>query len=425
MFRASRLRLSLLFLFAVCASQSILGHSSERAPKSFCTNQALAALIAVPKLEYECGENEEASLNSFERRVAIGDYLEELRTTFARNGWWKISADELNACLITNEARVLTKDEQDELIYKRDVFGDSQTRLVTTIDPCVHYSYDTIDGFVLQRAGSKLQASQVLNAYYSRIDGSVDFYLASHAGERLAIVETATSDGMMPPMPFTTFNAFVIDPVTHRAVPRMLFIDVNGLTNAFQYDDYVFDDERLYKQWKAPILVQKGVLAHSFEVMTLKGKHYDRQTYAWNGRYFDAVGPAALGPKLLERNKSRSLKALVDDFAAAYANRDLGRLDATWRLSPAATVSIQLEMNDEIEGRQSFTSFEQMERWLRRHEDDQGLPFRETRKLDCSRGTCVDDLDGGILHNQRYLKRIKYRYVGRRLYITSVLLLDG
>jgi len=417
--------LLVLSLFALCAWQSASGYVAERPPKSYCTSAALAALIAVPKLEYKCGENEDASLESWERSSAIHYYLEDLTTLFAKRSWWNVSANELSACAITNEVRALTKDEEEELIDKRDVFGDNQTRLVTSIDPCVHYSYSTINGFVLQRAGRETAVSQVLNAYYSRIDGSVDFYLASQAGERLAVVETATSDGMMPPMPYTTVNVFYIDPVSHRAVPRMLFINDKGLTNQFRYDNYVFDDEHLADQWKAPVLFPKGRFSPCFDVMTLNDQRFSRQTYSWNGRYFDISGAKAQGPKLVRKNSRKSFKGLIDELAAAYSDRDLGRLDAAWRLSRDVLVSIQLEMTEEIEARGRFNSFEQIERFLRRHENDDGLPFREARKFNCSHGTCEADLDGGIDHNHLYLKTIKYRYVGGKLHLTSILLWEG
>src|SRR5262245_19201461 len=104
MFRSARWRSSLLFFFAACTSASVFGHSGDRIPQSYCTPAALKALIAVPKLEYNCGENEEASLNSYERLDAVRDYQDDLRSLFAKQSWWNISAEELNACAITNEA---------------------------------------------------------------------------------------------------------------------------------------------------------------------------------------------------------------------------------------------------------------------------------------------------------------------------------
>ncbi|HSB09776.1 MAG TPA: hypothetical protein VLM38_09860 [Blastocatellia bacterium] len=105
-------------------------------------------------------------------------------------------------------------------------------------------------------------------------------------GEKVIIVETNTSDGMMPPSPFTTWSAYTISPRTHRAAPKRLFKQGGNLTNRFRYDDYVFDDERLAAKWREPELVRNGKLSSRFTVSVMSKRQMLRQTFVWNGKYY-------------------------------------------------------------------------------------------------------------------------------------------
>lgn len=250
-----------------------------------CTAAALAALKPIPKLEYECIGNTDEDLKSSERKAALRTFLKEIETVYADDAWWATSVEDLKQCAMTNEARDLTKDEREQLQYKVDLFGDGSTRLLTVVDPCIWYSSNTLNSYILQRDGNRVYATQVLNAYYTRIDEAVAMEVAENNGERLIFIYTNTSDGMMPPSPFTTCYVYAINPRTHRAVPKNIFFD-KRLTNRFRYDDYLFADEKLANRWHAPEFVHNGKLASRFTVYYLINHRLSRENYVWNGKYF-------------------------------------------------------------------------------------------------------------------------------------------
>lgn len=256
-----------------------------------CTQEALAAIRRPPKLEYECEEQEAETLKSPVRRAALKNYLQQIEATFSDARWWATSVDELNACAATGEARALTDEEQrsyengERSLY---LYGDGAIRLVATEDPCIVYSYGTLNAYLLERAGNRVYATQVLNAYFTRLDAALDLHLAELNGEKIIIVETNTSDGMMPPSPYTTWYAYTIDPRSHRAIPKDLFREGRKLTHRFRYDDYVLDDEKLASQWRAPQLVRDGKLSPRFYVCFVSKRRMLRRTYVFNGRYYAA-----------------------------------------------------------------------------------------------------------------------------------------
>jgi hypothetical protein len=252
-----------------------------------CTKQALAALIAVPKLEYECEEQNEDNLKSPERRAAMQRYLRDLESSLAGASWWDTSVDDLGICSIVHEARLMTDEERRQYSEERTVLcGDRSTRLVLVEDPCIWYSASALNAYILERAAGRVYATQVLNAYFTRVDRAVDMSLAQLNGETLILVETHTSDGFMPPSLFTTCYAFTIDPRSHRAVPKKLFKQGGKLTYEFKYDDYLFDDEELAKRWRAPSIIQGGTLAPRFYVYRLVKHHFVRDAYVWNGKCY-------------------------------------------------------------------------------------------------------------------------------------------
>jgi len=76
--------------------------------------------------------------------------------------------------------------------------------------------------------------------------------------------------------------------------------------------------------------------------------------------------------------------------------------------------------------RRQFKTFAQFDAWLKKHEREEGAPFRQVSELvKCSRGHCEYNYDNGILHNQLYLHDIYYRFRNGRTYITRIDLLDG
>ncbi|HZS10419.1 MAG TPA: hypothetical protein VFD58_36665 [Blastocatellia bacterium] len=261
----------------------------DRARPLRCTKEVLAALKPIPKLDYECAEREEDNLKSPERRAALKAWLRELESSFADADWWAAPVEDLNICTITREARAMS-DEESRDFRRNDVevnlYGDQSTRLVIVTDPCIRYSYSTLDACILERAGGRVYATQVLNAWFTRADAAVDMCLARHNGEKLIIVETNTVDGFLPPSPFTTWQAYSIDPRSHRAMPKKIFREHGRPTNRFRWDNYVFEDEGLARRWRAPEIIRDGRLLPQFNVYSLVRHHFVRTTYVWNGEYY-------------------------------------------------------------------------------------------------------------------------------------------
>lgn len=72
-----------------------------------------------------------------------------------------------------------------------------------------------------------------------------------------------------------------------------------------------------------------------------------------------------------------------------------------------------------------FASLARAEAWLksREHED---LPARSVKPFQkCAKGVCTFDFNGGILHNNLYLKKITYGVRNGCPYIKTIYLLDG
>jgi hypothetical protein len=260
-----------------------------------CTKQALAALKSIPKLDYDCtGDSDDEIQQSPGRRAALKAYRPKLESAVGP-GFWAASVDELNACATRNNERARTPEDQRELDSNPRVLGDGSTRLILSLDPCVKYSYITQNGFILQRAGGRVYSSQVLDAFYSRLDPGVELHLARHNGATVVVVET-NSEATMNTL-FSTFHVYSLDPQTHRTVPMKLFINGGKLSNEFEFDEYLFDDEQTMRQWHAPELVHNGRLSPRFTVYTMrKDQHqsrdvaskFSRKTYVWNGRYYKA-----------------------------------------------------------------------------------------------------------------------------------------
>lgn len=251
-----------------------------------CTNAALAALKPIPELAYECKDDREVDLESPARYAALKAYLRELESSFTDPRWWATPVEDLNVCTIIHEARAMTSSEQSSYIFQINLYGDSSTRLLVVLDPCIFYSSNTRNGYILQRAGERVYATQVLDAYFTRMDAAADMTVAQFNDQRLVIVETHTSDGFMPPGLFTTLYAYTIDPRSHRAVPKKLFKEKGKLTNQFSYNNYLFEDEKMMKRWHAPEVIGSGRLASQFYVYTPIEHRMARNTYVWNGKYY-------------------------------------------------------------------------------------------------------------------------------------------
>jgi len=126
--------------------------------------------------------------------------------------------------------------------------------------------------------------------------------------------------------------------------------------------------------------------------------------------------------------KKQTIEQLINALSDAYMAKDLGRLDATRPYLGKVKIVIEhslLEGTDQYEVKWVRT-LAMGERWLRSREEEDGTPLRGDKPLlQCKRGLCRYDLDGGISHNHLYLKRIRYGYRNGRPYIRTIYLLDG
>lgn len=123
-------------------------------------------------------------------------------------------------------------------------------------------------------------------------------------------------------------------------------------------------------------------------------------------------------------SKKDGIEQLVKSLSEAYAGKTLASLDAGKPYSGRVIVVIEHSIEDRSE-RRSFTSFRKVESWLRSREIE-NMPARQTKELKhCRKGVCTYDFNGGILHNQLYLKKVTYSYSKGRYYIKTITLLDG
>jgi hypothetical protein len=126
---------------------------------------------------------------------------------------------------------------------------------------------------------------------------------------------------------------------------------------------------------------------------------------------------------------SAPIEQLMEALDKAYTDKALGRLDAkrpyVGRVRIIISHSLMADDDPHSIERRQFRTLAQAERWLSSRERG-GLPNRQTRPLlECKRGSCDYDFDGGILHNQLYLQSVDYGIRRGRPYIKTIYLLDG
>ncbi len=127
-------------------------------------------------------------------------------------------------------------------------------------------------------------------------------------------------------------------------------------------------------------------------------------------------------------SKVETIAQLESALSEAYQVETLGKLDAGRSFKRKVRVVIEHSLGTGAEQYESklVRTFEQLERWLRSRQREDGTPFRESRPLlRCRNGTCTYDFNGGILHNHLYLKRFTYGYHNGQPYIRTIYLLDG
>lgn len=254
-----------------------------------CTKEALAALKPIPQFDYECVERDEDNLKTPERQAALQDYLGELESAFSNDGWWAAPVDDLNVCSIIHEERAMTARERQDYRGNNDeinLYGDGSTRLVIVADPCIKYSYGTLNAYLLQRANNHVYATQVVDAFYSRADNSVKMSVAAQNGERLMIIKRGLVDGTMPPQVQATWAVYTINPNTHRAVPGKIFKENGKLTNEITWDAPPFADEEANNRWHAPELERNGKLLPRFYLYYPYKGRLGCDTYVWRGKYY-------------------------------------------------------------------------------------------------------------------------------------------
>lgn len=121
-----------------------------------------------------------------------------------------------------------------------------------------------------------------------------------------------------------------------------------------------------------------------------------------------------------------TIEQLVKALAEAYEAKELGRLDAGRPYFGTVRVVIAHSIVEDSDERRTFRTLAKAEQWLKSHEVSDGLPARGIRPLlQCKKGVCDYDFDGGILHNHLYLQQITYGFRRGRPYIKTIYLLDG
>ena len=125
--------------------------------------------------------------------------------------------------------------------------------------------------------------------------------------------------------------------------------------------------------------------------------------------------------------KKQTIEDLVKAVGEAFEAKDLGRLDANSASLRKVRIVIRHSLgegDDEYEIKQ-VRSFKEGERWLKSREIEE-YPGRSVRPLlQCKRGICSYDFDGGIVHMVLFLQRITYGYRNGCPYIKTIYLLDG
>ena len=127
--------------------------------------------------------------------------------------------------------------------------------------------------------------------------------------------------------------------------------------------------------------------------------------------------------------KKQPIQDLAKAIAEAYEGKTLGTLDAQKPYAGRVRIVIEHSLaEDTAKDRfviKWFTSLARAEAWLKSREHEE-MPSRQLKPLArCSKGICTYNFDGGILHNQLYLKKITYGMRAGCPYLKTIYLLDG
>ncbi len=125
------------------------------------------------------------------------------------------------------------------------------------------------------------------------------------------------------------------------------------------------------------------------------------------------------------QTQDKQAKKTGAEIAKAFERGQLRKLDVKDLLRGKVKLTIENSIGDPEFEYYSFGSFAAMGRWIKKQEFD-GLPNKVAWPLvGCRKGVCTFFRDGGILHNQLYLKKVTYGYRNKRIYIRGIQLLAG
>ena len=290
-----------LLVMTACLILATRGSDSfAQKPKPIiaCQQTIFTAFKALPKMKYACPpdliDSDDKILKLPERIAAINKVTERLRS-LANPAWWQTNIDDLNACEIHGSAGALTDEEKAHFTdrdYQFLLFGNRQIRLVLVRDPCYQTGYNGSNLFVLYRSGGKVFVTEVIDGFFSRADSFLDVAFANLNAEQL--IEVSTASGSLHP--YVANHYFVIDKVSHKAVPRNLIKEGKKLTNLIESVMLLSDLKDLGLPPDAGELkiIQRHRLAPSFSAyeedergrIDDNGRRLRRIVYHWNGRFY-------------------------------------------------------------------------------------------------------------------------------------------
>jgi hypothetical protein len=287
------LKICVLLLIA-----SASAFAQKTKPTTICKQTTFAAHKPLPKMEYDCPagliESDDKILKLPGRIAAINEVAQQLRS-LATPAWWQTNLDDLNACEMHGSAGALTKEEKAHFTdgdYQFLLFGNQQIRVVLVRDPCYQTGYNGSNLFVLYPTGGKVFVTEVIDGFFSRADSFLDVAFANLNGEQL--IEVSTASGSLHP--YVANHYFVIDKMSHRAVPRNLIKEGKKLTNLVTSVMLLSDLKDLGLPPSAGELkiIRPRRLAPTFSAyeedergrINDNGRKLRRIVYRWNGRFY-------------------------------------------------------------------------------------------------------------------------------------------
>lgn len=285
-------RFAMLLLLTVSAVPC-LAQKAQRV--RFCSQTTFDALKTLPYPSYDCpqelDESDEKTLTLPARVEALRKAVRELEA-FRDPAWWQADIEDLQACELHGRVGPVSaadKEKYRDGAYRFGVFGSNSIRLVLLPDPCYQIGYDGSVVFLLARTGGKVYVTKIFDGYYSRIDNSVSINFARLNGQE--IIEISTDNNMTPSI---NNYYYVIDPKSHKAVPKKLFKVGKKLTNEIRSavilgepselglprdasDMQIIKEHRLLPTFSAyeEAYVDGGI-----------GGKLKQTVYRWNGRFY-------------------------------------------------------------------------------------------------------------------------------------------